>query len=132
MSVDGDFFPFSLLLLYACILYCPRGLRKRIKETYQSTFIAPLGPILQRNELLQRRNINLGGRNPHDAGALGEHVALEIEGGEVQTYQERGGLGLADLVREEVRDGVGDARGVDVGVAAWPELLEEGLDVDAG
>ena len=98
-------------------------------DSYQPTAVRALRTILRLNHGLQRRHVNVLGRDVHDARALGQHVAAAVQPREVQAYQQRGSLGLGDLVREEVGDCAGDLlRGE--GGPAGPELLEEGLNVD--
>lgn len=77
--------------------------------------------------------VNLCSGLEHATCCLSQHLGLTVEAGEVEAHQEGAGLYIGDLVRQEVRDGLGNLFWCyGIWVSEGPETGKQRLDVDRG
>jgi hypothetical protein len=98
-------------------------------ESYQSTSVIALGLVLLRNHGLELLDGDALCRLSQRQRALCQDITLKVEPREVEGHEQRGRLGLGDLVREEVGDGFGNLLGADLCVHG-PELGQQRFEID--
>jgi hypothetical protein len=121
---------FTLSTIYVYV--CAKGRAGGRKEvSHQATIVQSLLSPTLLNHGPERLRINGLGCLAHRRCAFGQNLCLEVQLGEVKRHQQRGGLGLADLVGEEVRDGIGNLITGHLCMDG-PELGQQWLDIDQG